>query len=258
MTTSHFFLTAWTLNAPVLIAAAVALNWYLGAFRLTHRAGWFTAGIALLILTLLSPLNTLANGYLFSAHMAQHILLLLVIPALLLMGLPAQVSLPNPWHLLATPITGWIAGMGAMWIWHVPFMCNAAVISPAIHTLQTISLLALGTIFWWQILSPCPQHRLSPPLAVLYLGTACAACSVLGIIITLSPVTVCSIYTMPPGEHSEMMRIIRCGWGITPDKDQQIGGLLMWIPMCFVYLAAIIAQLAQWFAEPVVHLKGQI
>jgi cytochrome c oxidase assembly factor CtaG len=48
-----------------------------------------------------------------------------------------------------------------------------------------------------------------------------------------------------------VLSLVQSNWGITPDKDQQIGGLLMWVPMCLIYLAAIIAQLARWFTHPV-------
>jgi len=98
---------------------------------------------------------------------------------------------------------------------------------------------------------------MSPPVGVAYLGSACIACSVLGIIITLSPVTVCSIYAMRSPSHAAMLWTIREGWGITPERDQQIGGLLMWVPMCLVYLCAICGQIARWFAEPASQLKEQ-
>jgi putative membrane protein len=258
MKTSHFLLSAWTLSPIALLLGIGAIGWYLRIFPLRRRAGWFVAGIVVLLLTLMSPLNTLADGYLFSAHMAQHILLLLVVPALWLLGLPRVSWQRRQWPILANPVTGWIGGVGAMWFWHVPAMCNAAVSSTAVHTAQTISLLALGTMFWWQVLSPFERNRLSPPAAVLYLGGACMACSLLGIIITLSPVAVCSIYTMPPADHAQMLQTIRTNWGITPQRDQQIGGLLMWVPMCLVYLGAIFAQISRWFAEPVFHTRQQI
>jgi cytochrome c oxidase assembly factor CtaG len=73
---------------------------------------------------------------------------------------------------------------------------------------------------------------------------------VLGIIITLSPVTVCSAYTMPSMDRLGMLQTIRDDWGLTAERDQQVGGLLMWVPMCLVYLSAILAQMARWFAEP--------
>ena len=136
-----------------------------------------------------------------------------------------------------------------MWIWHAPALCNSAVSSKPVFALQTFSLLALGGAFWWQILAPRDSQRLAPLTAVLYLASSCVACSALGIIFTFSPVTVCSIYAHA-ADRLGMLATIRDGWGITPEKDQQLGGLLMWVPMCLVYLGAVFAQLARWFGEP--------
>jgi len=250
MTTAQFILSGWTWNPTVLVAGACAVVIYVAAFRDHCGAGWFAAALAVFFLTLLSPLNTLADGYLFSAHMAQHILLLLIVPALLFFSLPRTLSLAVGPRVLAHRLVGWFAGVGAMWFWHAPALCDAAVASRSVHALQTVSLLVLGSLFWRQILAPREEERLSPPGAILYLFGACVACSVLGIIITFSPVTVCSIYTMPPADRLGMLQTIRTGWGFSPERDQQIGGLLMWVPMCLIYLTAILAQMARWFAQP--------
>jgi cytochrome c oxidase assembly factor CtaG len=250
MTTAQFILSGWTWNPAVLVIGACALAIYVAVFRVRRRVGWFAAALAVFLLTLLSPLNTLADGYLFSAHMAQHILLLLIVPALLLLSLPRTLSFAVGPRIFAHPLVGWLAGVGAMWLWHAPALCNAAVVSRPVHALQTVSLLVLGSVFWRQILAPCEEERLSPPRAIFYLFSACVACSVLGIIITFSPVTVCSIYTMPPDDHLGMLQTIRTGWGFSPERDQQIGGLLMWVPMCLIYLTAILAQMVRWFALP--------
>ena len=114
---------------------------------------------------------------------------------------------------------------------------------------QTVSLLVFGTLFWSQIIASREEERLSPPSAVLYLFSACAGCSALGIILTFSPVRVCSIYAMPIGDRLHMWETIRTGWGFSPEKDQQIGGLLMWVPMCLMYLSVIFAQIARWFGQ---------
>ena len=249
MTTAQFIISGWTWNPAVLLTGALALVSYVAAFRDRRRIGWFAAALGVLLLTLVSPLNTLADGYLFSAHMAQHILLLLVVPALLLLSLPRALSLAVGPRVLAHPLTGWLAGVGAMWFWHAPALCNAAVASRPAHALQIVSLLALGSVFWRQILAPREEERLSPPGAVLYLFSACVTCSVLGIIITFSPVTVCSIYTMQPIDRLGLAETIRTNWGFSPERDQQIGGLLMWVPMCLIYLSAIFAQMARWFAR---------
>jgi cytochrome c oxidase assembly factor CtaG len=253
MTTQQFLTSAWTWNTAVLVSSGITLAAYLWAFGLNRRILYLLAGLGVFVLTLMSPLNALAAGYLFSAHMLQHILLLLIVPALLLMSLPRWVSLfPRTW-LLANPLFAWLAGVGAMWLWHARPLCNAAVSSQLVNALQISSLLLLGTIFWRQILAPREDERISPPAAVLYLFSACVACSILGILITFSPVSVCPIYAQPPADRLGIVNLIQSNWGITPDKDQQVGGLLMWVPMCLVYVSAIVAQLARWFAHPVAN-----
>ena len=251
MTTQQLFISAWNWNTAVLVLSSVVIVAYVWAFGVSRRFFYLIVGLGVFVLTLVSPLNALADGYLFSAHMLQHILLLLIVPALLLMSLPHWVSLGSRSWLLANPFVGWTAGVGAMWLWHARPLCNAAVSSELVRAMQISSLLLLGAFFWRQILAPRDDERLSPPGAVLYLFSACVACSILGILITFAPVSVCPIYAQPRADSSGIAKLIQVNWGFTPEKDQQIGGLLMWVPMCFVYLTAIIAQLARWFAYPV-------
>ena len=251
MTTLQFLTSAWTWNIATFVASGAMLVAYLRLFGINRRILYLLAGLGVFLLTLSSPLDALATGYLFSARMLQHILLLLIVPALVLMSLPCCVTLgPRSW-IIGNPLVGWMAGVGAMWLWHARPLCNAAVSSQFVNVLQISSLLLLGTIFWRQILAPREEERLSPAGAVLYLFSACVACSILGILITFSPVSVCPIYAQPPGDRLGILKLVQSNWGITPDKDQQIGGLLMWVPMCLVYLGAIIAQLARWFGHPV-------
>ncbi len=93
MSTEQFFLTAWTWNPLVLSITGVGLAAYLFVFRAEGRPAWLLLALSVFVLTLVSPLNALANGYLFSAHMLQHILLLLVVPAFFILSLPRSVSL---------------------------------------------------------------------------------------------------------------------------------------------------------------------
>src|SRR5581483_11070260 len=118
MTTQQFFVSAWTWNTAPLVVSALALAAYAWAFGVNRRILYLIAGLSVFVLTLVSPLNALADGYLFSAHMLQHILLLLIVPALLLTSLPRCVSLGPRSSLLANPLAGWVAGVGAMWLWH--------------------------------------------------------------------------------------------------------------------------------------------
>jgi cytochrome c oxidase assembly factor CtaG len=249
MTTGQFLLRGWTWGGASLPVGAGFLACYLAAFGLHRRFVYFTAALGLTLVTLMSPISTLADGYLFSAHMLQHIILLLIVPSLVMLSLPRSLSLAMRPRVLGHPLFGWIAGVGAMWFWHAPALCNATISSRPVHALQTVSLLVLGGLFWRQILAPRESERLSPPPAILYLFSACVTCSILGIIITFSPVEVCSIYSAPPIDRLGLLHTIRARWGMTTERDQQIGGLLMWVPMCLIYLSAILAQIARWFAE---------
>jgi cytochrome c oxidase assembly factor CtaG len=140
-------------------------------------------------------------------------------------------------------------GVGAMWIWHAPLLCNAAATSDAVRAMQNLSLPALGGAFWWPILGP--GRRLPDLSSVLYLFTACAACTVLGVSITFSPVTVCAAYGHG-ADPLAALPLVRA-WGLTPAVDQQIGGLLMWVPGCTVYAGAILAVVGRFYAAP--HTK---
>lgn len=251
MNTQQFLLSAWTWNPAVLASAAATLALYLIAFRARDRICWFALALVVFLLTLVSPVYALADGYLFSAHMLQHISLLLIVPGLMFVSLPRTVSLKWRPNFLSHPLTGWIAGVGAMWFWHYPTLCNAAVTSRPVYAVQTASLLLFGTLFWSQVIAPREDERLSPPGAVLYLFSACVTCSALGIILTFSPVTVCPIYAMKGADPFGIAGTIQSDWAMTPGRDQQIGGLLMWVPMCLIYLAAIFAQIVRWFGEPV-------
>src|ERR1700691_5156896 len=102
---------------------------------MSRKSRLLVAALGLFFLTLASPMDALADGYLFSAHMLQHLLLLLIVPPLILLSLPAATT-PGPfqnvrWKLLARivrhPAATWCLGVGGMWLWHAPTLCNAAV-----------------------------------------------------------------------------------------------------------------------------------
>jgi putative membrane protein len=248
MTTYQFLTTAWTWNSIVLGVCILASVGYWLVFGRRGKPLYFAAALIAFLLAFVSPFSALANGYLFSAHMVQHILLVLIVPALLLLSLPNSLPLPPRLAPLAHPLIGWIAGVGAMWLWHAPALCNAATTLKSVSIIQTISLLLMGTIFWWQVLAPREADRLLPLAGIVYLFTACVACSVLGMILTFAPVSLCPAFQQPV-DRLGILDTIRGQWGLTSERDQQVGGLLMWVPMCLIYLVAILAQLARWQSD---------
>lgn len=253
MTTEHFFLSAWNWNPWVIATCAAAILTY-GArphALFSRKIGWLLAGLAVFFLTLASPMDALADGYLFSAHMLQHLLLLLIAPPLILLSLPSAPA-PGRWQwagwMPRHPAAAWSLGVGGMWLWHAPTLCNAAVTNGWIHRLQYVSLLAMGFAFWWPILAPCSRQRLHPLAGIVYLFSACLGCTILGIILTFAPVEVCSIYVHPL-DRLGILPLLQDQWGLTPAKDQQLGGLLMWVPACLVYFRGIMGLLARWHGE---------
>ncbi len=258
MSTGEFFTNAWSWNPAVVVAGLAVLAFYVrvARLRLTRRTWFFAASLAVFLLTLVSPVETLAEHYLFSAHMFQHMTLLLIVPVLALLARPiasAQSPAPRPgplWNRLLTfPLIPWLAGVGSMWVWHAPTLCDAATTSTAVRAIQTVSSLVLGGVFWWPIVGPAPARRMPALPGVLYLFTACIGCTLLGIVLTFSPVAVCSIYVHPM-DPVGALPLIRDQWGLSPAIDQQIGGLMMWVPSCFIYLVAIMALLIRWYSAP--------
>ncbi len=251
MSDSGFFAAAWDWKPSVIAGCLVLLAAYAVLVRprsFTRVAAWITA-VVLLFLALASPLDVLADRYLFCLHMAKHILFVLVVPALLLIGIPPEACPPLLRRVAIPPVVSWLAGMGAMAMWHIPVFFNAALASEPLHIAEHLSLLAGGTLFWWPIFAPFRELRLSPvPQAAAYLFTSCLACTSIGIVITFAPAVLYPAYTHPADVYG-ILATIRNQWGISPALDQQIGGLLMWVPCCLVYLAATLAMFARWYGQ---------
>ncbi len=290
MTNTRVLTELWDWRSPAWWIAVAAIVAYVVRTRRDRAAPrqiiFLAAAAASLIIALASPLAALASRYLFSAHMAQHMLLLLIVPLCAMLAWPSrspddaesrtnlseprpsgsagvahhgkpaflQSSLPHGRGSLSSfsdrrmfedprrPAqgvipAGWLAGVGAMWFWHIPALCTASMRSPIVFGIQAFSLVAAGAAFWWPVFRPIASRRMQPHLAAVYLFAGCIGCSLLGIYITFSPLAVCPLYAQPAGSN-ELITLIRTQWGITPRIDQQIGGLLMWVPACMIYLSA--------------------
>ena len=276
MTTQELLVSAWDWEPSVVAGcAALALVGLVGqAFRpaaglppgaprrsaAAARKGcptWFPflTGVLLLLLALVSPIDTLGDAYLFSAHVVQHFLLALIIPPLWLLGTPrtfAELALARPLmrrieRAIAKPLVAWPLGVGTMILWHLPPLFNAALTSDGLHILQHLSFLITGTIFWWPVMCPIEERRMAPlHHTISYLFSACVCCSLLGAVLTFTPPGAYPAY-LNPDDRLGILQLVRNEWGLDPKTDQQLGGLLMWVPGCLVYLSAILASAARWY-----------
>jgi len=168
--------------------------------------GAFAGALATLALALASPLDVFSDRGFLSAHMVQHLLLLLVVPALLLAGLPANVLtasgdlLRGTWwsRRLGNPFTVFVASLGTMWLWHSPRLYEAALHDETIHAVEHLTFLATAVLFWWPVVrgATCPW-RLSDPLLILYLFAAAVGSCMLSALLTFSPSVLYSTYANP-------------------------------------------------------------
>lgn len=217
----------------------------------------FLLGDLVLLLALVSPLDFFGDNYLFSAHMLQHMLLILVVPPLLLLGLPDE-ALPRLRRWAAGRVLegvanrlplAWMAGVGTLWIWHLPVLYNAALADERIHVLEHLTFLAGSTLFWWPVVLQRAGPERPPLLLIGYLFAASIANAVLGIMLTFVTPGLYPVY-LHPQESAALTQLIRQEWGLDPATDQQAGGLLMWMPSGLIYLLAICGVYARWQAEP--------
>jgi cytochrome c oxidase assembly factor CtaG len=254
-------LRAWDPDLSVLIGCAVLLVAYWSAHRgdFTRASGfsravWFVAGVAVMLFALVSPLDTLGDEYLFSAHMLQHLLLELAVPPLLLLGITPRFARAvldcRPFgHLervLGNPLMAWTLGIATLAVWHLPRLFDAALGNEYVHIAEHLCFMVTATIFWWPVLAPLPQCRMSPLWTQVYLLGGAMANSILGIWLTFAPE---GLYAplLHPADSLHVATLLRTGWGLTPALDQQVGGLLMWVGGGFVFLAVMIVLFLQWF-----------
>ena len=252
MSTAEFLLEAWqwTVPAVVVIAAGVVLLGVQIAKKRSGRNISLAVGIlVLLVVSTVSPLAVLASGFLFTAHMIQHLLLLLIIPLLLVILLRGSRG-SRRWQRFSI-ILGWSAGVGAMWLWHEPNLCSLSVTSPAMQATQIATLLAGGYLFWRPVWG-ARETQLQPGGAVAYLTSACLACTLLGIYIAFVPLTVCPVFASA-STANPVFQLVSDRWAISAAADQQLGGLMMWVPACSIYLGAILAQVGRWYGSEVMH-----
>lgn len=221
--------------------------WSVAAFA----AGWLTAAVALL-----PPIASLSE-ILFSVHMTQHTLLMLVAAPLMAFGRPLLVFLwafgsdrregiarrirrpafAAAWRWLTAPLSAFVLQAIALWIWHLPTLYQAAVADAGIHALQHLSFGGSASLFWWAMVHG-RYGRQGYGLAVVYVFLTAIHSGALGALLTVSPT--------PWYQH-----YVRQGaaWHVDALADQQLAGLLMWVPAGVVFIVLGLALFAAWLGE---------
>jgi putative membrane protein len=223
----------------------------------------FGAGWLALFIALVSPLHPWGE-VLFSAHMTQHEVLMLVAAPLLVLSrplapflwaLPARRRSPVGavgkkrvvraiWRTLTNPLVAWAVHAVALWLWHAPALFQATLRSDFVHTLQHLSFLGSALLFWWDLIHS-RRGLMNYGAAVLYMFTTSVHSGVLGALITFAHSVWYPAYTTTQT------------WGLTPLEDQQLGGLIMWVPAGLVYIAAGLALMVGWMRESERRVAGR-
>lgn len=256
---------AWEFEPGVVIPLVLSgLLYGLGLTRMWRGAGFgrgvrvweaaaFVSGWLALVVALVSPLHPWGS-MLFSAHMVQHEVLMLVASPLVVLGRPVVAflkSLPvrwarraslwttapawrGFWGVLVNPFVAWLVHAVVLWVWHVPAFFDATIENDFIHALQHLSFVASALLFWWAVMRD-RRRAIGYGAAVLYLFTTALHSGLLGALITFAP----SVWYPSYLETT-------AAWGLTPLEDQQLGGLIMWVPACLSYIVAGLALFAAW------------
>jgi cytochrome c oxidase assembly factor CtaG len=240
----------------LLYACGVVRAWAAAGVGRSLRApqvASFAAGWAVLAVALLSRLHEWSET-LFTAHMVQHELLMVVAAPLIACGAPLLAitwaaparwrrAEPNlPWKRARRTVLGWLIAPGAvlclhalaLWLWHVPSFYTAALASDRVHALQHLSFFMTSVLFWWTVVQGQYGHGSYGAAAVYVFGTALQS-GVLGALLTFSRWIWYPVYTQQAA-----------AWGLTPLEDQQLAGLAMWVPAGVIFTGAGLACLAAW------------
>lgn len=250
---------AWSLHPSVLIGTGLlgALYfWGIGPLRRRLGLGppataWqiasFCAGLLVLLFALNGPMHDLSDYYLFSAHMVQHLLLTLLLPPLMIAGTPGWLFKPLLRHrpvravarVLTRPVVAAVLYSVTIAVWHLTPFYELMMRNHDVHIATHLMFIVVATILWWPVMSPVPElPRLPYGMGMLYLFLVGIPMQVVAALITLSDEVLYPWYSAAPRT-----------WGLTPLDDQQLGGLLMWVPGNLWMFLAIGVLFLKWSRE---------
>ena len=205
----------------------------------------FVGGTVLLFLALNGPLHDLSDNFLFSAHMIQHLLMTLIVAPLWLMGLPSWGLRPvlrrraalGTGRFLTNPLVAFAIYNLVFIGWHFPRLYNWALLDHNVHIVQHVMFLGASLLMWWPVVSPVPElDRIQTPVRMLYLFAIGIPMSVVSAIITLAERAMYPWYEAAPRVFANLSAV----------DDQQLGGLIMWVPGMIVFWIAITIIFFRW------------
>lgn len=219
------------------------------------RAATFGAGLLVLLIALVSPLDALSDE-IFSAHMVQHLLLMLVAAPFFVIGrftLAVAWAFPprwttkvwkewkwkQAWKFLTLPMAIFLLHNAAIWIWHLPGPYEASLRNEWLHFLEHASFFLTAFLFW-QVFVDMTEHvdrsrSTRFGLAIFLIFGTMLVSGFLGVLITFSPYV-----WYPVHIHDTAM------YGLTALEDQQLAGTLMWVPAGVIYTAAALGVMGRW------------
>ncbi len=251
----------WSLNPIVFLVTALVDFLYVRRWLAVRRAGpprahadapvWrlccFLASGAVVIVALISPIDSLADQ-LFFAHMIQHMLLLDLAPILAILGytkvflrpVTRRVSeLERRAGLLAHPVTAVALYIAGIWLWHIPAAYDFAVRHPLVHIGEHLTFLAIGALYWWHLLSPIrARRRLNGMGPVFYMVSTKLFVGALGMGLAFAPSALYPYYV----HHARP-------WGLSALSDQSIAGLIMAVEQSLVMGVALVVLFVRALAE---------
>ena len=246
--TSEVITSALLLLCSLVYLFGISKLWRtagLGRGISTRSAAAFFAGSLSLAVALIGPFHSLSES-LFSAHMTQHEILMLISAPLIVMGrsqiavvwaFPASYRqkvgsivkdrrFEKCWHFVSSGLVAFLIHAAALWIWHIPVLFDATLKSDIVHALQHASFLGTALLFWWAIINGSVGWK-SSFVGVLYLFITSLHSGILAAFITFTRQILYTVYFESTA-----------AWGLTPLEDQQLGGLIMWVPGGLVYIGA--------------------
>jgi cytochrome c oxidase assembly factor CtaG len=202
------------------------------------RKLFFAAGVAVALITVSPPLSAI-SAQLFAAHMLQHLLLIVVAaPFLVASGVFDSLQRFAAVRKLTQPLAAWVIFVGIFLFWHWPTAFQWAALHESSILLEHVSILFGALLFWSVALSARGQAWLSYGARALFVMTAAVVTDLPGVIMLFAPRALCVM----PGENAP-------AFGITPLEDQQIAGLLMWVPANLVFFSFATWLFALWISD---------